>query len=521
MKMAPVRLAVLALFMGAGSLLAHLEKPVEVFEGLAGPYRVRIIIRTAGVIPGRAEITVRALTEGVDRVTVLPVHWRTGLSGAPSADVAKPVPGNARLFASELWLMTGGSYSVHVTVSGSRGAGEVIVPVNSVATKRLAMTRGYGMTLAALGLLLVFLFVAIHGAALREAVVEPGRPLSRGRVWLGRAVMVIALGVVTLGLRGGKQWWDSVDRDYRNNRLFKPVEIDSSVREESGQRILRLECQSSDRRARLGDLVPDHGKLMHLFLIREPELDAFAHLHPVQQSDNVFDCVLSPLPAGSYRLYSDVTQETGFSQTMTGVVEIPDLNDRSTSSVAAARERSWEADDSERAHVRQLVADPDDSWMVEALGQPDLMTQPLRDGRTISFEADGPLVANRDVSLKFTVRDASGDNAPLRPYLGMFSHAVVRNRSGTVFNHLHPVGTISLASQQVMQLRAQGKTPDIITAQTLEPFCQDPPAEEGRRPLQFPTFFSEPGAYRLWVQVKAGEIVETAVFDFSVAAGLD
>jgi hypothetical protein len=148
-------------------------------------------------------------------------------------------------------------------------------------------------------------------------------------------------------------------------------------------------------------------------------------------------------------------------------------------------------------------------------------TQPLRHGGSITFEPDGPLVANRDVGLRFVVRDAEGEPVALRPYLGMFSHAAMRNRSGTVFNHLHPVGTISLASQQVMQLRAQGKPPDIITAQTLEPFCQDPPPEEGLRPLNFPCVFPEPGAYRLWVQIKPDDRVETAVFDFSVAAGLE
>jgi hypothetical protein len=50
------------------------------------------------VVPGLADIDVRVLTNGVRRVTVLPVHWRAGLEGAPPPDVATPVEGEPGLY---------------------------------------------------------------------------------------------------------------------------------------------------------------------------------------------------------------------------------------------------------------------------------------------------------------------------------------------------------------------------------------------------------------------------------------
>src|SRR5881398_4233065 len=117
---------------------AHVGSPDTYFEGAAGPYPVRVVVRNPGVVPGLAQITVRLLApHAVRRVLVLPVFWDPRTAAPPPADVATPVPGDSTLYSAALWLMRGGAYSVQVTVEGASGTGTALVPVMAVATRRL------------------------------------------------------------------------------------------------------------------------------------------------------------------------------------------------------------------------------------------------------------------------------------------------------------------------------------------------------------------------------------------------
>ena len=177
---------------------SHIGSPTVVYETQAPPVPLRVIIRPPGVVPGLADIDVRVLTNGVKRVTVLPVHWRAGVEGAPPPDVAKPVEGEPNLFHAQLWLMARGAYSVHVNVETANGAVKVIVPVNSLATTRLPMTGALGGILVALGVLLFTLAATIVGAGVREGVLAPGLQPTRRQLWAGRA----AIGFAALALVG-------------------------------------------------------------------------------------------------------------------------------------------------------------------------------------------------------------------------------------------------------------------------------------------------------------------------------
>jgi hypothetical protein len=281
---------------------------------------------------------------------------------------------------------------------------------------------------------------------------------------------------LVLVVAGGKRWWDGVDAEARA-RLDRPFATAASVR--PGQ-ILRLTV--ADPRwqdPEVSTLVPDHGKLMHLFLIREPGLDAFAHLHPVRRGTSSFEAPLPALPAGHYRLYADVVRESGFAQTLTAAVDLP--NPASQSS----------------------VGDPDDSWRLAG---------PLDGGLTMTWEKKPePLIAGHEVELRFAVRDAAGRPAPLEPYMGMMSHAVVNRDDGAVFVHLHPVGSFSMAAQEAF-LDKEGTSGMAGMPGMAGMDHSAPPTGE----VSFPYEFPQPGRYRLWVQVKSGGAVRTGVFDAEV-----
>lgn len=499
--MSGLRLPLAAFLIGQASFpaSAHVGTLNVVYESSAPPAPVRVIIRPPGVVPGLAEIDVRVLTNGVERVTVLPVHWRAGLAGSPPPDVAVPVPGESNLFHAQLWFMARGAYSVHVNVETEHGTNRVIVPVSSLALSRLPMSPFLGGLLALLAALLLALAMAIAGAAVRESGLAPGELPAYRRLVGGRIAVALAAVLLIGAATGGRAWWNAADRDYRLNRMHQPVGCAAEVRVDGAQRILRLQVQTNDARGAWPGLVPDHGKLMHAYLVSE-RMDALAHLHPLRRSHYDFESTLPPLPSGSYHLYADVTHETGFSQTLVAKVSIPPVPAGSPSSSSPP------------------APDPDDSWFT---GQPKAERandSELGDGLVMKWERPPALAAARESTLVFRIEDAAGQLVALDPYLGMLGHAAVRREDGAVFMHLHPAGSASVAAQQVFQLRAGDQPPKRITPEMMEKLCQPPGGAFPQQPLSFPYEFPRPGHYRIWVQVKAKGQVRTGVFDAEVPA---
>jgi hypothetical protein len=102
--------------------------------------------------------------------------------------------------------------------------------------------------------------------------------------------------------------------------------------------------------------------------------------------------------------------------------------------------------------------------------------------------------------LHFEVRDKAGANADIEPYMGMAAHLVIASQDGSVFAHLHPSGSISMAAMQ----RFAGDNPHASHVMPLD------------SRISVPYAFPKAGRYRMFVQIKRGGKVLTAAFDLDV-----
>jgi hypothetical protein len=488
---------------------AHLGSPDVFFDGTAGPYPVSVTIRMPGVVPGQAGILVAVHSADAVDVSVTPISSQTAISNTPPAEVARAVDGETNLFEGQLWLMTRGAYGINVSVRGPAGEGSVRIPVNSLPVRQLPMPVWLGGVLIGLGLLLAAGGVAIVAAAAGESVLPPGTlpdTKSRRRYWTAAAVTLVVLAV---GLAGGRLWWKSDEAEFRNGLVEGGwPDLEASVQERNSQGILHLVLGKKDwPNSKELLLAPDHGKLLHTYLVRRPGHDVFAHLHPVRAGGKSFDVPLPPLPEGDYEVLCDLTGAMfGTSYTATNTVHIPNISNAPRDAVV-------------------MKPDPDDSWapatIVAAQDSAGSDTAcRLPDGIKVIWKAHPCLRARQNAGLQFEVRDDAGRPATLEPYMGMMSHVAVLRSDEQVFAHLHPSGNYSMAAQAFFDAKIGKETLGAAKSQekSAEVFCGPGGSaigtgNAGLSIIGIPYEFPSPGNYRLWVQIKSGGQVRTAVFD--------
>ena len=505
------------LLLGWTLLSAHVGTNQVVFEGRAGGYPVRVMIDPPGVVPAQVPITVRVLEGTPTRVTVRAAQWNVGTKGAPPAEAAAIVPGENGLWAHDLWIMTSASYAVYVAVEGPAGNGSVLVPMQTSATRMLGMKRGMGVMLVALGTLLVAGMLTIIGAAAREGTLAAGEAPSPTRLRRGRVAMGAGAVILSLALMGGRAWW-SAEESWYKRRMQQPIAMTASVSTlsdaASGSILTMAVTDSLWRTNRLGQLLPDHGKLMHLFLARidQPEL-VIAHLHPLRVQADTFVTRVPPMPAGSYLLFGDVLFDSGRQRTLVDTValsapDVPGTGTGAGSGVPAALP----------------VLDADDAWRVMAavsLGS----AAPLAGGGTLTLRADSPPTEKRDLRLVVDVVEQDGSRSTLEPYMGMQGHAMVLRADAGVFLHLHPMGTASMTAQaQLARLERGDSTARDAASLQVALDAEMSHAAHGGMPgsessaLAFPFAFPSAGNYVVFVQVKRRGLVETAAFRVTVPA---
>ena len=518
MKPAAARLVAI----GIVALIAsgHVGSPDAWYEGPAGPYHVLVHVEAPGVIPGVAVVNVRVADAGVRRVSAFANRF-DATGGAPPPEIAKAVDGSPGWYRTALWIMTSGSNSITVGVSGTAGTGSAVVPLVAVRTRRLGFDPRLGIGLGAFGVVLFVGLLTMVGAAVREGVLPPGVEPDRRRVrlsWIARGATAL---VVVLLLFGGWRWWNAEDSAFVRS-MFRPMRSDAAIVDSpNGRRlvvairdsawIMRndetwLRTRGASRRT---PLLADHGKLMHLFAVAERG-GAFAHLHPVTTDSVAFATPLPPLPAGRYHVFGDIVHESGLTETLVSTVRIPASTPTARS--VAPHESS------------------DDAWLIGGARAP-AMTIELSDGSRVTWHRSGaPLTAGEEASLRFTITAPDGGPVPLELYMGMPAHAAVMRDDGKVFIHLHPQGTISTAAQRSFVMRERADTIMGRLASRLLVDSSAVHAEHRRVVLQpaiapaptpadtvrFPYAFPEAGTYHVWVQVKRNGRVLTGAFTTTV-----
>ncbi len=198
------------------------------------------------------------------------------------------------------------------------------------------------------------------------------------------------------------------------------------------------------------------------------------------------------MSAGHYQIFADVVHQTGFPETMLGEIDLPQISGKPLA-----------GDDAEGSGLAISQAAKDST-----LSQ-------LPDGARMIWERDAqPLRARVSTSFRFRVEDRDGRPAQdLELYMGMPGHAEFISSDCSVFAHVHPAGSVSMAALQLAQASLIANSPAAEAAFHGSHLMAPSPLPPE---ISFPYGFPRPGKYRVFVQIKRAGRIETGVFDARV-----
>ncbi|SKC00852.1 hypothetical protein [Dyadobacter psychrophilus] len=527
---------------------AHVGSAGVKMQGQAGPYKVLVSVEPPDVIPGTAKITVYIENGIARKVLARPIYFYSGDKGAPSPDELTQVAGQTGQFQGVVWLMEWGSSSAQIQIAGDKGKGELIVPIVAVSTAERDMPKHLGIGLSILGILLFLLMITTIGASVSDGILRPGEtltPAQKRKRWVN---MGIATVLCSLILYGGSSWWDSWAAEYKQ-WLYRPVKGSAAILQTNNQRVFQLKIDTTGwnaqrRGSMLSTLIPDHGKLMHTFLVRTPGLDAFAHIHPERIDSTTFEAFLPKLPAGKYLVYNDIVQLSGFAETIVDTIDIPEQAATAKPLNVTAEEDTYVVTDPINAPGNVPM---DENVVI--CGKPGTKTV-FKDGSYAVWEGmpNKPLDAGKPYQLTFEFFNPDGSACYPEPYLGMTGHVAVVRTDGSVYIHLHPTGTFAMAAEQTFKDRMAdtakvAKRPQpVMFRDSIDRYLaklKAMPMEErevflmtemgmydmkdgamtgmdhGNR-ISFPYSFPKEGRYRIFLQLKRNAKVLTGVYDVKV-----
>ena len=133
--------------------------------------------------------------------------------------------------------------------------------------------------------------------------------------------------------------------------------------------------------------------------------------------------------------------------------------------------------------------------------------------------------------LRFEVQDQNGKPATdVEPYMGMAAHAEIMSSDLQVFAHIHPSGSVPMASLMMVSSNSGDSTANSMQGMDMSGPSMNisggtamntnmnmsastaPLSPELSMPYGFPT----PGHYRIFLQFKRANKIETAHFDTAV-----
>ena len=511
---------------------AHVGSSGVVFEGQAGKYSLQVYIQPPDVIPGTAQVSVITDGNDIEHIRIKPIYFWFGDEGSPVNEEIFQKNGQIGKYEGLVWFMMAGAGSVEIEVTGKRGTSKLIVPVIAVSTAKRSMPANLGWILAILGIFLIGVLTTIFGASVSDSLQAVGEKPTPKTMRKRISGSLVGAGFCGLLLFIGNNWWSGLTKEYLED-MYKPYRAISKIETNNGQEVLKIRVDSlSVYNRKMSYLIPDHGKLMHLFLIKQGTMDAFAHLHPVRKDTLNFETILPNLPAGKYLLYADIMRFVGgFQYTLTDTIEIK----------KPIRNTQFKDPDDTYALTNALFTKPSSitEKTITVCGTPGVSTK-LQDGSSIIWEAESnkTLITGKVYNLTFSILTPEGKEATLQPYLGMMGHAAIVKSDASVYIHLHPTGTVSSTSVGVFQKRINetSETPFIPNPKAfkdsvdkvLEKIAMMPEIEKDnflmsnmnhqakghhQGSVKFPYVFPSAGNYRIWLQIKREGKILTGVFD--------